>query len=289
MKTTSSYLYGFSATLKSLRLLVAVYLGYLFVGLLLAVPFYGLFLSASGHSELPDLLMKGFDATAIRELLAGGGKAFGFYLQSFWPWIFALLLFQVYLNGGIFYWVANPRGKFSFVLFHAHARKFFWRYLKLMVYFLITHLIIGLILYLPYMLTVGMNDGLTDQQLMRPLIVIMGIHLVLLVFIFILSDLSKSRLFEQDSRKVLKTIWKCLKIAIKRFFPTFFLGLLLLIIPLVIFGGFYLLRKAIVVDTTFAILLVFVLQQVVIFLRVGIRIWRLASVYRYNLYLTSSN
>ncbi|TSA34144.1 MAG: hypothetical protein D4R64_12640, partial [Porphyromonadaceae bacterium] len=143
MKAISSFIYGFSATIKSFRMIVLIYLCYLVITLLLAIPFYGLFRSIAGNSQLPDSLMNGFDATAIRELLNNGGKAFGFYLKAFMPWIFIFLLFQVYLNGGIFSRVSNPRGKFTISLFHQHGRKYFWRYLKLVFYFLIIHLIIG--------------------------------------------------------------------------------------------------------------------------------------------------
>ncbi|MCX6223515.1 MAG: hypothetical protein NTV01_01960 [Bacteroidia bacterium] len=283
MKAISSFLYGFSAAWKSLRMIMLIYLSYLVIALLLAIPFYGLFRSLAGNSQLPDSLMNGFDATAIRELLNNGGKLFGFYLKGFLPWILAFLLFQVYLNGGIFSWVSNPRGKFSISLFHVHGRKYFWRYLKLIIYFLVIHLIIGLILYIPYGLTTGSQVGLTDQQVMRPLFFLMGGHLILLVYIFLLADLVKSRLFEQDTRKVLKTIFKCLKMSLKRLFSFYFLGLLLLALPLALFAGFYLVRSSIIDNATGIILFVFVIQQVIIFLRIFLRVWRLATTYVYHL------
>ncbi|MFA5814410.1 MAG: hypothetical protein WC865_02170 [Bacteroidales bacterium] len=289
MKAISSFLYGFSAAIKSLRMLLLIYLSYLVIAILLAIPFYGLIRSAAGNSQLPDSLMNGFDATAIRELLDNGGKAFGFYLKAFMPWIFAFLLFQVYLSGGIFSWVSNPRGKFTISFFHQHGRKYFWRYLKLAVYFLIIHLIIGLILYLPYLLTTGSREGLTDQQIVCPFLFIMGGHLILLVFVFLLADLVKSRLFEQDSRKVFKTIFKCLKMAFRRFFSFYFLGLLLLVFPLVLFAGFYLIRSSILVNTAGTILFIFVIQQVMIFLRIFLRVWRLAATYSYYLKISAGS
>jgi hypothetical protein len=286
MKAISSLLYGFSASLKSIRMILLIYLSYLVIALLLAIPFYGLFRSAAGNSQLPDALMNGFDATTIREILANGGKFFGFYLKAFLPWIIVFLMFQVYLNGGIFSWVSNPRGKFNFSLFHQHGRKFFWRFLKLTVYFLIIHLIIGLILYLPYIIISGSQEGLTDRQVMEPLAFIIGGHLILLVFLFLLADLTKSRLFEQDSRKVLKTIFKCIVMAFRRFFSFYFLGLLLMVLPLTLFAVFYLVRKSMVANTSGIILCVFIIQQVMIFIRVYLRVWRLASAYNYHQRIT---
>ena len=283
MNAISSFLYGFTAAWKSLRMIVLIYLSYLAIALLLAIPFYGLFRSIAGHSQLPDSLMKGFDATAIRELLANGGKAFGFYLKAFMPWIFAFLLFQVYLSGGILSWVSNPRGKFAISLFLQHSRKYFWRFLKLAFYFMVIHVIIGLILYIPYVLLIGSKVGLTDEQIVRPLFFILAGHLILLIFLFLLADLAKSRLFEQDSRKVLKSIFKCLKLAFRHFFSFWFLGLLLLAVPLALFTGFYLVRSSVVVSTTGMILLLFVIQQAMILFRLILRVWRLAATYHYYL------
>lgn len=286
MKAFSSFLYGASTAAKSLRMILVVYLCYLGITLLLAIPFYGLFRSAAGNSLLPDSLLRGFDATALRELLASGGKAFAFYLKAFMPWIFLFFLLQVYLSGGIFSWVSNPRGRFTLQLFNNHGRRFFWRFLKLSLYFLVIQLITGLVLYLPYILFTAGATGLTDAEVMRPLIVIMAGHLVILVFIFLLSDLVKSRIFQQDSPKVLKTISKCLKLAFKRFFSFYFLGLLLLLAPVFLLAGFYLFRSSIGVGTSGMIFLVFVIQQVVIFIRVFLRVWRLAAVYNYQLKIT---
>lgn len=269
-------------------MVVLIYLGYLLIALLLAIPFYGLFRSIAANSQLPDSLMNGFDATAIRELLAGGGKALTFYLKAFMPWILAFLFFQVYLTGGIFSWVSNPGGKFRISLFNQHARAYFWRYLKLVVYFLIIHLVISLILYLPYALITGSQSGLTDQQIVRPLIFILCGHLVILVFLFLLADLVKSRLFEQDSRLVVKTIFRCLKTAFRNFFTFYFLGFLLLVIPLALSAAYFLVRSSILVNTTGWIVIVFVLQQMVIFLRVFLRIWRLAAAYRLYLRISAA-
>jgi len=130
---------------------------------------------------------------------------------------------------------------------------------------------------------------MTDEQVVRPLIFIMGGHLILLVFLFLLADLVKSRLFEQDSVKVLKTIFKCLKMACRRFFSFYFLGLLLLVFPLALFAGFYLIRSSIVVNTTTVILFIFVIQQVMIFLRIFLRVWRLAAMYSYYLKISAGS
>jgi len=283
MKALTSFSYGASAASKSLRMTLYIYFAYLAIALLLAIPFFSLFKSAAGNSQLPDSLMNGFDATAIRELLASGGKYFGFYLKSLLPWIIAFFLFQIYLNGGIFWWVANPRGKFSIAQFQQFSRKYFWRYLKTSFYFLIINLIVALILYVPFFIGILGSKGLTDQQIMRPLLVLAVFHALLLVYIKILADVVKSAVFEQDTRKVWKSITRSLKTSWKRFWSFYLLGWLLLVLPLIVYLGFFLLRSTMTVSTTGMILFVFLMQQITVFLMLFLRVWRLAAVYRYYL------
>jgi hypothetical protein len=118
---------------------------------------------------------------------------------------------------------------------------------------------------------------------MLPLMIVIGIHLFVLVFLFLVADLAKSRLFAEDSAKVLKTLFKSIGIAFRHFFSSYFLGFLLLVVPVLLFGGSFLLRSAVSVGTAAAILLLFIVQQAIIFCRVFLRVWRLSSVYDFHL------
>jgi hypothetical protein len=283
MKAISAYIHGFKTAVKSHRLALLIYLSYLLIALLVAIPFYGLFRSAAGNSTLANGLMKGFDATIIREMLASGGDLFRVYLKAFLPWMVAFALLQVYLTGGIFSWISNTRDKFSLAEFSRQGRRFFWRFLKLMFYFLVINLILCLILYLPYVLIISPNSDLTDKQIVVPLIWLAAIHFVLLLFIMLWSDLVKSYLYEQDSLKVFRGIFRVFRMAVRKFFSFWFLGILLMLAPAILFIVYYMIRQAFNADTLGLIIMVFIIQQVFILLRVCIRIWRLSSVYRFYL------
>lgn len=110
-----------------------------------------------------------------------------------------------------------------------------------------------------------------------------SLRMILLVFVFLLGDLVKSHIFRQDSRKILRSLFSGIKLALKRFFSFYFLGILLLIVPSVLFTGFYLLRRSADVSTISMVLMIFIVQQVFILCRVFIRVWRLGSAY--SLYL----
>ncbi|HBB92266.1 MAG TPA: hypothetical protein DC042_11260 [Bacteroidales bacterium] len=287
MKTISAYIHGAKTAWRSLRLTLFIYLSYLGIALLIAIPFFGLFRSATGNSELADGLMKGFDATIIREILVSKGQMFRVFIQGLFPWLIGFALLQVYLTGGIYSKIASPGGRSNVSGFHKSSIRFFWRFLKLTVYFLIIHILLGLILYLPYLIITGVHTNLTDKQVVVPFLILLTSHLVILNFIFTWSDLVKSAIYEQDSRKVFKGIFRCLKMALRNFFRLYLLGILLALAPAAAAAAYYLLRSGVTVDTTGHIMLFLLIQQMFIMLRVFFRIWRLSAVYRF--YLSAIN
>jgi hypothetical protein len=283
MKTITAYTSGFKAAISSVRMVILIYLSILAIALLLAIPFYPLFNQAAGHSMLPRLLMQGFDATVIRELLAGGGKLFLFYFQAFWPWVIALFLFQIFLNGGIYSRISNPRGKFSLTGFVANARRYFWRFLKLAVYMLIVHLFITLVLWVPWMLIMAGRTGLTDAQVLQPVIVTGAIHLAIIIFLMTVSDLARSIVYEQDTGRVFRTVRRAFGKGFRQIVSFYPLALLLVMVPVLSATGYYFIRISARVDTFGMIFLLFIFQQAFILLRVFFRVWRLSAVYGYYL------
>ena len=283
MKSISAYISGFKTAFGSFRLILFLFLVTLAAALLLALPFYGLFARMAGNSLLPQLLMKGPDATVIRELLAGGGKLFGFYLQAFWPWMVTFLLLQVFLNGGIYSWISNPRGKFTLSRFFAHGRKYFWRFLKLVVYFIVIQMVIALVIWLPYIIATAAREGLTDDRIVKPLIAVAAIHAAVLVFLLMASDLAKSAIYETDTNKVLKSVWISIKTGFARFRSCYPLGIFMAVTVLAAVGAYYIVRVSADVSTTGMIFLFFLIQQVFILFRALIRVWRLSAFYHHYL------
>lgn len=141
-------------------------------------------------------------------------------------------------------------------------------------------MVVGLIIYLPWLLITGGKEGLTDEQLINPLIVLVIIHLLILIFLQMVSDLAKSRMFEQDSGKALKAVWVALKLGFRKFLVVYPLGILLVLIPAATIAGFYVARSNITAGNLAMILIITLIQQIFILLRIFFRIWRLCSTYR---------
>lgn len=280
MKIFKSYSSGWAAALNSKRMTSLIYLIYLVLALLLVIPFYKLFSSAAGNSMMPGQLIKGFDATALVELLRDSGQMFSFYLKAFWPWLIVFLILGTFFQGGVISWISNTRGRFSSGTFFRNCVYYFWPFIKTAFYSIIIQAVLALIVYLPVVLLVG-RDNLTDKYIVTTVIAGIAIHLVLLIWGTMIAEYTRLILFRTSGRKVLKALWKAFKICVGKIAALFAMYLLWLIIPLALFIGFYLLRTKLVIDTGMTIFLLFLVQQVFIWLRFLLKIQKTSIFYSY--------
>ncbi|MCD6346070.1 MAG: hypothetical protein J7L96_01490 [Bacteroidales bacterium] len=281
MKTIQAYLNGYKTAWKSKKLISTVYLFYLTIALLIAIPFYRLFVSISGNSLLPDELLHGFDMTVLADLIRDGGKVFLVYLKGAWPWVIAFLILGTWMAGGIINWISAPRGKFRLGVFFTANNKYFWRFLRVAAYALALQLIIGFLVYVIPVILIS-KDGLTDQYIVRTLGITIAIHLLIVILISLIADFTRFRLFHEASNKVLKVGWKSAGFVIRKVLSLYLLYLMWLIIPIVLIIAFYLFRVDMQIDTIGLVAIVFILQQVFIWIRYFTRIQRLAMYYKYK-------
>lgn len=287
MKFLNAYIEGASTAIRSKKVASWIYIIYLLVAMALTIPFMGLVKAIICNSMLPEKLMEGFNATVLYEMMVSGGQSLLFYVKAWWPILIIFILIQVYINGGLLYWVANPRGKFRIKLFHQSAIEMFGRFTKVTVYMMVLHLIVALLVYLPAILILGGRELTSDKLTVLVIFYSCIIHSILLIILNLMGDVTKVAIYHGSRKKVLRHLWKSVKWVISRFSSAFVLAILLLIIPLGLILLFYFLRKDLVVDTTGLILLVFIVQQVVIWLKCLLRIWRFRSIYRYyTLFIT---
>jgi hypothetical protein len=145
------------------------------------------------------------------------------------------------------------------------------------------HIILAVFIYLIFAFIVaGMAGGTTSEKTFFYLFVFfLGIHLLLGIFLIIITDYSRFILVLNDSGKVLKSIWLATKFVIRKFPGTYGLYLMLLVIPLILFYLYMIVSRTVGMTSGLTILFMFVLQQLFIWLRINLRIWTFASQFDY--------
>jgi hypothetical protein len=279
MKILSSYFNGFKAALKTIKLITAIYAVTLILALVLAIPFGNTIQSKAGNSMAFTSLLKDFNYTVYKDFMKQFGDAVAPYISSaIWMGIF-YILFTIFFEGGVLTILKRKENKYLLKNFWEASAEYFLRFLRLAVYSIIIQVLIALAVYIP--LGIIIDSASADAASIAPLfyIILTGavIHLVLFIFILIVTDYAKIMIVELESYKPLKIFLRSFGFVIRHFFSTYFLYLIILIAPIIIFLIYFRIERNIGMSTGGNIFLMFIIQQIVICCRVFIKLWFLGS------------
>lgn len=279
MNIIQSYFKGFRNTVQSLRMVTLIYLVTLILGLSLSIPFMSTLKEASGLSLDTAKLLKGFDYTAFKEIMRFHGEGIRtFFGIGFWVSLFFLIL-SVFLTGGILGRLSDMSRDFSLKSFFGDCGMLFGRFFRLSIYTLLMHLLVAVIVYTPLgLIFMGkFEGGASEKQFFYLFLIFAIIHIIVAIWLLIITDYTRIMLVGSKSKKVLKQFWKALKFVSHRFFGTYGLYLLLLVAPVIILILYFKLSGLLNVASALMILLMLLIQQLFIWLRAGFRVWIFAS------------
>ena len=285
MKILKAYSSGFVTTLKRFRLIGLAYLFLLVPGLLVAFPFLSNFKSATAQFISPGKLLEGYDYTAFTELIDFYGDGIKSVLsQASWLIIFYILI-SVFVTGAILHILNDKKQKAKFMVFLRGGSKYFWRFFRLSVIFIILQVLIALIVYLPFSILVGnsFEHAATEKSTFFLFLPFGFIHLMLAVYLHLISNYTRFILVHENSRIVLRAIWNSIKFVSAKFFGTYGLAILLFIIPALLLVGYFKFSEQVEMTSGLLIFLVFLAQQFYIWLRIATRVWAYASQFDYYL------
>ncbi len=285
MKIIKAYKSGFIVTINNIRLITIGYLFLLIPGLLIALSYKASFKSAIGSFISPGNLLKGFDFTAYSELMEFEGEKIS-AATSQAVWLVAFYIFvSLFISGGIIFSLNNKSSKGSLITLVTGGSRFFWRFLKLNFYLMVVHLIIASIIYTPFTILVmnSFEHAATEKSALFLFLPFGIFHLIVMLYLFTINNYTKFILVHKDSRKVLHSIWSATRFVTGKFFGAYSLVLLLLIVPVVFLILYMKLSGALEMTSGILILIVFIIQQIYIWLRVANKVWFLAGQFEYYL------
>ena len=278
MKIFKSYSAGLVSAAKSKRMTTLIYSVTLLLALVIAIPFHSVLIAQAGNTMALSSLVKHFDYTSYTDFMRQSGKAIRpFLLTAVWMGFF-FLLFTIFFTGGVLT-ILTEENKFTVKDFLTGCGKYFMRFLRLAVYIIIIISVIeGLLIFvIGVILAAAYTTVQSEASLFYIFLVGTIIGLLFLTLFLTISDYAKVILFREDSKKVLKSMWTSTKFVLRHFFGAFLLYLLLLIAPVVFFILYFLLDESIGMISGFTIFIMFLIQQVLIWLRTWVKIWFLGS------------
>ncbi|MCH7658026.1 MAG: hypothetical protein IIB05_06880 [Bacteroidetes bacterium] len=285
MTIIQNYLSGLRLASRSLKLTTMIYVLNLLFALALAIPFYGVITNAAHGSLQVNKLLTNFDFTAIQEFMdSAKGSISLLFKTGVWLAILYLLL-NIFLAGGILKTLDNE-AVFERKEFFANGSKFFFRFLRLTLYFIIIHVLVILIIYLPLLLIINIlvKNAETEKALFYAVISGAGLHLIIFIYLQIVAHYTRFMIITEDSIQVLKKLRASVIFVSRKLLSTYPLYLLLLAGFVLLIFVFKFLSGAIGMTTGFTIFIMFLVQQLFIWSRIWLKIWIYGSQLEYYLY-----
>ncbi len=278
MKIVKAYSAGLISAAKSKRMTTLIYAATLLLALVIAIPFHAVVTARAGNTMALSSLVKHFDYTSYTDFMRQSGKAIRpFLLTAVWMGFF-FLIFTIFFSGGVLT-ILNEENKLNIKEFLSGCGKFFMRYLRLAIYMLIIISVVeGLLFFAIGAVLVSAYPSVqSEASLFYMFLVGAIVCLVFFILFLAISDYAKVILFREDSKKVLKSMWTSTRFVFRHFFGAYFLYLLVLIAPVVFFILYFLLDESIGMVSGFTIFIMFLIQQILIWLRTWVKIWFLGS------------
>ncbi len=285
MKILKVYAVGFTTIIKRFRLISLAYLSLLIPALMVALPFHSYFQKAMSQYISPGKLLSGFDYTAYSELMNfRGDEIKAVFSQSFWLLILYFFI-SIFITGAILHVLQDKERKAKFITFLTGGSKYFWRFFRLSIIFLIIHALVALILYIPFGIMVknAFEHAATERSVFFLFLPFGIIHLFIAIYLWVVSNYTKFIIVHKGSRLVLKSIWEALKFVSAKFLGTYGLILLLFLFPLLLMMLYYKASVNIEVTSGLLIFMVFLMQQIYLWLREATRVWAYSSQFDYYL------
>lgn len=279
MNIVKAYTKGFGEANRHFGMIALIYLSNLFLALILAFAFRDMLQTGFGGSAASDSLLQGFNYTTWHDFLNQNNLAFSTIMAQVKWYGIAYLIITVFLNGGIL--SAFRTGNFKRSDFFGSAAHHFFRFFRLSAYMICFQLLVVLLVWFPVTLLFdGFFDTMkTDRALFFAFGGIFLFSLLLFGLLKIISDYAKFHIFLRKQKTVLPAIWSATKYVFRRFFKLYALFLMLLVAPLVAFAVYALLNHWIGMNSAVSILIMFLVQQVFVFTRGWLRVWRLGGQY----------
>ena len=244
---------------------------------LFVIPMKGTLKAGFGSSMITERLHDGLDIEVISDLGPYLESLAAYFFSGFFFVIFLGILINTFFAGGLFQSLRGSKEMLSVPCFFRASARYFWYFLGL--YFMITLMIIFFAF-----LIVGLPVGLTVQSgTPGPMTFIIGIIAVLAfslaeVIFLLVADYARAWLVSAEKPAFFKALGFGFSETFGHFASSFPMMLILMVIQLIFGWLAFLVIKSWTPDTGGGVFLLFIVSQVLFFIKTLLKAWRYGSV-----------
>jgi hypothetical protein len=235
---------------------------------------------ANSFSDRPELnkLFSGFDYTVYNDFMNNYGDFVRPLLNQMLYSGLIYFLFTVFFAGGIIKVFEGSSLISKPQTFFAGAARYFFRFLRLGVYILLIQFFLFVIITAGFMVFLERAvPTSTESKIFTVLVTWFFFQMLFSFFIWIISDYAKIIIVKENSKRVLKPLWYSIIFTVKKIHVTYPLYVILMLTTIVLYILYFTAESYIGSETTFSIILIFLFQQIFIWLRLFAKVWTLGS------------
>lgn len=274
MMALRAFTSGLKTGLKVPGLVLTLYVINVAVALPLALTFRSIITTTFGNSMAIESFLDGFDFAVYQDFLTQADPAIGaFAVLLLWVLV-AYVLVNTLLAGGTLTVVASEARKFSLASFAAGCGRYFGRFFRLFLIYVVLILLVAIILgaVLAGVFSAATADADSEVILIVWGIVVGSIGVTVLGLLLVALDFAKVATVRSDLRSMLRATGGALGFVFRRIF-TVMLSVIFVLLALAAGTALYLwLVSAIGMDSDVALAGAFLLQQLYIFYRIYLRV-----------------
>jgi len=273
MNFITAYTTGLKNIFGKGKLWLLLYALNLIFAIFLAYPLSGFLGNKLGDTLAADKLFEGFDFLIANDFINQYSDAFGVIMNQSVFGLILYLLLSVFLVGGILNIFKQAKEEYSLTDFWSGSGKYFWRMLRLTIYFLLIQIgVLVLFFMLFFTLTAGGLDRFHNEgEILQRGLMLLPFYLLVATIFFMIQDYAKIHIVATDRSLIFKPILQAFRWVFKNFSQTFLLYLL----NLLTFGFLFFIYWKL--DGGNAVLAIFLIGQFFIIARIGTKLLNLAS------------
>jgi len=278
MKILISLKTGVSGSAKIWKGVLIIWLCSLLLVGMVAIPMKGALKSGFGNSMITEKLKEGINVEALADLGTNLKSMISYFSKGLFMVLIIGFLMNTFFSGGLFDSLKGSAGKFSAAEFFKSSAKNFWSFfvISLIISLIIIALVI-LVFVIPVSI-VGQAKVPPEGAIFKTGIISTSLFLLFLVVLLLVADYARAWQVVNLKNKCFRAIGFGFSQTFRTFFSSYPLMIVLLIVQF-LFGWLVLSILSVIKPATGAgILMLFILSQLLFFIKILLKAWRYGSV-----------
>jgi hypothetical protein len=278
MKIFTSLNIGILRSLKSWKGLVFVWLFSFLMVSLIVIPMKSALKAGLGDSMVTEKLAHGIDVEVFADMGANLRSLSSYFSGGLLMALITGFIFNSFLSGGLFNCIRGSSAPFSSGEFFRASAKNFRPFLLISFIISLTVLALAFLIIIVPVLIVAMEEVSPEGGIIKTAIIATSFFLLLLTVLFLVADYARAWLTTHESNSGLKALGFGFRQTFRTFFQSFSLMLIILIVEFVYSWLVFIILAALRPSAETGILFLFILSQLLFFIKILLKVWRYGSV-----------